>query len=94
MGAPGFWDDQERAAATSAEHARAQRRLETFRALERDAADLDELAEMAADDPELAAELDWSRSAPAPGAPIHRTGPRCSSGCTCDGPSAGASTLR
>ena len=58
MGAPGFWDDQERAAATSAEHARSQRRLETFRALERDAADLDELAEMAADDPELAAELD------------------------------------
>ncbi len=58
MGAPGFWDDQERAAATSAEHARSQRRLEMFRALERDAADLDELAEMAADDPELAAELD------------------------------------
>ncbi|MCD6014391.1 MAG: peptide chain release factor 2 [Solirubrobacterales bacterium] len=58
MGAPGFWDDQERAAATSASHARIQRRLDTFRKLERDAADLDELAEMAADDPELAAELD------------------------------------
>jgi len=58
MGAPGFWGDQERAAATSAEHARAQRRLETFRALEGDVADLEELAEIAADDPEMAAELD------------------------------------
>jgi peptide chain release factor 2 len=58
MGAPGFWDDQERAAATSAAHAGAQRRLETFRALERDAADLDELAEIAAEDPELTAELE------------------------------------
>ena len=58
MGAPDFWDDQERAAATSASHARIQRRLDTFRKLERDAADLDELAEMAADDPELAVELD------------------------------------
>ena len=32
---------------TSAEHARAQRRLETFRSLEADVGDLDELAEMA-----------------------------------------------
>ena len=30
MGAPGFWDDQERAAAVSAKHARAQQRLETL----------------------------------------------------------------
>ena len=58
MGAPGFWDDQETAAATSAEHAAVQRRLEGFRALERDVADLDELAEMASEDSELAAELD------------------------------------
>jgi peptide chain release factor 2 len=58
MGAPGFWDDQERAAATSAAHARAQRRLQTFRELERDVGDLDELAEMAADDPQLATELE------------------------------------
>ena len=57
MGAPGFWDDQERAAATSSEHARVQRRLDTFRGLERDAADLGELAEMAEDDPEMAGEL-------------------------------------
>ena len=58
MGAPGFWDDQETAAATSAEHAAVQRRLEGFRTLERDVADLDELAEMASEDSELAAELD------------------------------------
>jgi peptide chain release factor 2 len=58
MGAPGFWDDQEKAAATSAEHARVQRRLQTFQQLERDAADLDELAEMAADDAEIASELE------------------------------------
>ena len=30
MGAPGFWDDQENAAKVSAEHARAQRKLEEF----------------------------------------------------------------
>jgi peptide chain release factor 2 len=58
MGAPGFWDDQERAAATSAAHARAKRRLDTFRELERDVGDLGELADIAAEDPELAAELD------------------------------------
>jgi peptide chain release factor 2 len=58
MQAPGFWDDQERASKTSASHKRAQDRLQTFRALEADAADLPELAEMAADDPEIAAELE------------------------------------
>jgi peptide chain release factor 2 len=57
MQAPGFWDDQERAAAVSAEHARTQKRLETFRSLERDAADLDELAELSSDDEQLAGEL-------------------------------------
>jgi len=58
MGQPGFWDDQERAAAVSSAHARTQRRLEGFRSLESDAADLDELAEMAEADPELAGELE------------------------------------
>ncbi len=58
MGAPGFWDDQERAAKTSADHARTQRRLEMFRGLESESADLEELAEMATEDTELAAELD------------------------------------
>ena len=57
MRQPGFWDDQEAAARTSAAHARAQRRLKTFRGLESDVADLDELAEMAAEDEEMAAEL-------------------------------------
>ncbi len=58
MGRPGFWDDQEKAARTSAAHARAQKRLETFRGLESDVADLVELAEMAAEDEEMAAELE------------------------------------
>jgi peptide chain release factor 2 len=54
MQRPGFWDDQAAAAEASAAHARAKRRLDGFRELERDAADLVELAEMAAEDPELA----------------------------------------
>jgi peptide chain release factor 2 len=58
MQRPGFWDDQEAAAKTSARHASARRRLETFRSLETDAADLDELLEMAADDSEIEADLD------------------------------------
>jgi peptide chain release factor 2 len=57
MQRPGFWDDQETAARTSAQHARAQRRLQTFEALEADAGDLAELAEMAAADDEMAEEL-------------------------------------
>jgi peptide chain release factor 2 len=57
MQRPGFWDDQEAAAKISAAHASAQRRLETFRSLETDAQDLDELAELAREDPELASEL-------------------------------------
>jgi peptide chain release factor 2 len=57
MGRPGFWGDQEAAARTSAAHARAQRKLETFAALESEVADLGELAEMAAGDEEMAAEL-------------------------------------
>jgi peptide chain release factor 2 len=57
MQAPGFWDDQERAAATSAEHARTQKRLETFRSLEADVADLAELAELSGDDEQITAEL-------------------------------------
>lgn len=58
MGTPGFWDDQVRAARTSAEHARATRKLETFRSLESDVADLEPMAEMAEEEPELAAELE------------------------------------
>jgi peptide chain release factor 2 len=58
MGAPGFWDDQERAARVSAEHARTRRKLETYRALARDVEDLEPLAELAEEDPEIAAELE------------------------------------
>ncbi len=58
MGAPGFWDNQDRAAQVSAEHARASRRLETFRTLERDVEDLDALAELTEEDESLAAELE------------------------------------
>jgi peptide chain release factor 2 len=57
MQRPGFWDEQESAARTSAAHASAQRRLEMLRGLESDAADLGELAEMAAEDDEMAEEL-------------------------------------
>jgi peptide chain release factor 2 len=57
MSKPGFWDDQEAAATTSAAQARAKKRLETFESLERDVADLGELAEMAAEDEEMATEL-------------------------------------
>ncbi|MGI8902395.1 MAG: peptide chain release factor 2 [Solirubrobacteraceae bacterium] len=58
MGRPGFWDDQERAAAVSAEHARAGRKVSVFRALERDIADLEPLAELAEEDPEIAEEFE------------------------------------
>ncbi len=58
MGAEGFWGDAEKAAAVSAEHARASRRLETFTALQRDVEDLDGLAEMATEEQSLQAELD------------------------------------
>ncbi len=57
MQKPGFWDDQAKAAEISAEHARAQRRLEGFRSLSRDIDDLGELAELAAEDDEMASEL-------------------------------------
>jgi peptide chain release factor 2 len=63
MQAPGFWDDQERAASVSAEHAAISRRLETFRSLESDIEDLDTLEEMAAEDDSIAAELDEQRAA-------------------------------
>ena len=58
MGAPGFWEDQERAAQVSAEHARTTRRLSTYRDLERDVEDLEPLAELAEEDPDIAAELE------------------------------------
>jgi peptide chain release factor 2 len=62
MQASGFWDDQERASAVSAEHAAVGRRLETYRSLEADIEDLEALEEMAAEDESIAAELDEQRA--------------------------------
>jgi peptide chain release factor 2 len=58
MGEPGFWEHPEKAAAVSAEHARASRRVTMFRELESDVDDLEPLAELAEEDPELAGELE------------------------------------
>jgi peptide chain release factor 2 len=58
MGAPGFWDEPEGAAKVGAEHTRLQRRLDAFSRLDADAADLEGLAEISEEDPELAAELE------------------------------------
>jgi len=58
MGAPGFWDDQETAARTSAEHAKVSRRAEMLRSLESDVEDLEGLAELAEEDASIAEELD------------------------------------
>jgi peptide chain release factor 2 len=55
MGEPGFWDDQRRAAETSAEHARLSRRLERYDTLTRDYDEARELYEL---DGDLADELD------------------------------------
>jgi peptide chain release factor 2 len=57
MGAPGLWDDSERAAGISAEHARANRRLETFMTLASDVDDLEGLVELAAEDQALEEEV-------------------------------------
>jgi peptide chain release factor 2 len=58
MGNAGFWENQERAAQVSSEHARASRRLAGFRELEREVEDLGPLAELAEEDPEIAEELE------------------------------------
>ncbi len=58
----GFWDDSEHAAKVSAEHSRTQRRLDEFRSLQGDVADLAELEEMAAADDSIAAEVEGQRS--------------------------------
>jgi peptide chain release factor 2 len=58
MSESGVWDDQDNAAKVSAEHSRAARRLEEFAALQTDVEDLESLAEMAREDPEIEAELE------------------------------------
>src|SRR2546429_2537747 len=62
MQEPGFWDDQERAARVSAEHARAQRKLAGYQQLERDVDDLEALEEMATEDESIAGELEGQRA--------------------------------
>jgi peptide chain release factor 2 len=57
MGEPGFWDDSDAAAKVSAEHSRASRKAEAFATLTSDAADLEDLAEMAQEDGSLSGEL-------------------------------------
>jgi peptide chain release factor 2 len=49
MGEPGFWDDQQRAAALSAEHARLTKRLERYEALRGEVGDLEELLAISTD---------------------------------------------
>lgn len=58
MGEPGFWDDSDAAAKISAEHARASKKAEAFTNLSAEAGDLDDLAEMALEDKEMAAGLE------------------------------------
>jgi peptide chain release factor 2 len=58
MGQSGFWDDQEQAAKVSAEHARASRKLQIWRDVESDAGDLEALAELAEEDPDLTSEFE------------------------------------
>jgi peptide chain release factor 2 len=58
MGEPGFWDDPAAAGKAGAEHARLQRRVETFDRLRADADDLEGLAELAEEDEDLAGELE------------------------------------
>ena len=58
MGEPGYWDDADAAGKAGAEHARLTRRLETFRGVEADVADLETLAELAEEDEDLARELE------------------------------------
>ena len=57
MQQPGFWDDQQRAAQVSSEHARLSRRLERYRSLRQEYDDARELFQM---DGEMAAEIERS----------------------------------
>ena len=57
MGEPGFWDDQERAAGISTEHARLSRRLERYERLQRE---YEDAAELLAMDGEMAGEIEDS----------------------------------
>ncbi|MEH3054276.1 MAG: peptide chain release factor 2 [Patulibacter minatonensis] len=58
MGQSGFWDDQTEATKISSQHAQVNRRLETYRSVERDVGDLDSLVELVEEDDDLAGELE------------------------------------
>ena len=57
MGEPGFWDDQQEAAAISTEHSRVQRRLDRYERLRREYDDAKELLAM---DGDMAADIEAS----------------------------------
>jgi len=57
MGAPGFWDDQARAARVSSEHAAAAGRLNGFRELDEEVGSLAEMADLLREEDEPDAEL-------------------------------------
>jgi peptide chain release factor 2 len=61
MQAPGFWDDQERAAKVSAEHASVQRKLNGYRELESELDDIEALEELAQEDESITGELEEQR---------------------------------
>ena len=62
MGEPGFWDDQERAAKVSAEHARVGGRLAAYCEVESGIDELEVLEELADEDPSIAAEVEEQRT--------------------------------
>lgn len=62
MQEPGFWDDRERAAKVSAEHAGEGRKLESYRKLESDLDDLEALEELASEDESIVGELEETRA--------------------------------
>ena len=57
MQAPGFWDDQEQAAKLNTEYSRTKKRLDTYTELETEVEEFEVLAELVAEDPDLAAEF-------------------------------------
>ncbi len=57
MGAPGFWDDQDNAAKANTEYARVKKRLDTYEGLDAEVEEFEGLAELVAEDPDLAAEF-------------------------------------
>src|SRR4051812_43575561 len=72
MGEPGFWDDQARAAKTSAEHARTTKKVDAFAALQSDVEDLDGLVELAEEDPSMATEVEEQLQSVERASPIWR----------------------